>query len=77
MTDQVEFRPTPGRDAMTRDGRRVRKLAQIPWGVWALRGVIDGEPTYHEWRAEMTGPSRPATNSFWSDGNATSLGCST
>lgn len=53
MTDTA-WKPTPGRDAMTRDGRRVRKLAQIPCGVWDLRGVIDGEPTYHEWRADGT-----------------------
>lgn len=36
MTDQVEFRPTAGRDAMTRDGRRVHveQYPSIPIKFW-------------------------------------------
>ncbi len=40
MTDQVEFRPTPGRDAMTRDGRRVTGLR--PAGGQYVDGVLSG-----------------------------------
>ena len=52
MTDQVGFRPTPGRDAMTRDGRRVTNLRGLAdFDQWALSGSMEGG---HErwWRAD-------------------------
>lgn len=44
MSEEQVFRPMPGRDAMTRDGRRATVIHRLERAdIWPLGGTVDGE----------------------------------